>query len=81
MIRYPDVPRLMIACAVGITAAHLVFLLAGCGSAQTHNDIHLAAYAADKSLCDKDAVSYDAGRECLDHYTELYAPFWKDGGQ
>ena len=73
-------PRLMMACAVGITVIHSIVMLgSGCSSPQTHQSIELGAYAAEKSLCVDEATSRDAGEACLTAVSQKYAPFW-DGG-
>jgi hypothetical protein len=69
-----------LAASAGIVVAHLLFLVVGCGGAQTHQSVELGAYAADDAVCVTEAQSKDAGAACLDHYKATYAVFWADSG-
>lgn len=73
------IPTLMLLASLACAAVASCFAL-GCGSAQTHADVELAAFAADDAVCVTEAATKDAGDACLDHYKATYAVFWADSG-
>lgn len=82
----PDPPSRMnfgvaIACIL-IIASPLIgsAFITGCGGAQTHTSVELAAYAADDAVCVTEATTKDGGDACLDEYKAKYAVFWADSG-
>lgn len=67
MIRYRDVPGLMLAVAVGITVAHGMFLCAaGCAPGAPAQAVTAATYEDALQACNAQAKVLDGGRPMAD---------------
>lgn len=72
-------PGIFVALCAGIAVGWGLMFCVGCAaSPSSHDEVHVTAYAADRSLCVSEAQSYDAGEACFAKYDGLYAPFWPD---
>jgi hypothetical protein len=79
VIRFRDVPGLMLACAVGITVAHFMFTIVSCTPAAPAQAMTAASYEDALQACNAQAVALDGGRpfadKCMCSVAEKYGRY------